>query len=72
MTLAMEGSSSLLPFITVDASDPYAMGLQIGKRFGSLIKNRISNDPVLHSRLMPFATSDEGKNLIQSLSVSNQ
>lgn len=61
-----------LPVITVDASDPYEMGLQIGRKFAPLIRSRISKDPVLLSQLMPFAASAEGQQLIQALSTSNK
>lgn len=61
-----------LPVIRVDASDPYRMGFEIGKKFAPLIKSRISKDPLLLSQLMPFAATEEGQQLIQSLSASNK
>ncbi|KAI5076774.1 hypothetical protein GOP47_0008839 [Adiantum capillus-veneris] len=61
-----------LPSIRVDASDPYYMGLQIGRRFQHLIKSRISKDPFLHSQLLPFASTHEGQQLIEAFSDSNK
>lgn len=65
-------SKDWLPSIKVNASDPYNMGLQIGRRFEHLIKSRISKDPFLHSQLLPFAATQEGQQLIEALSASNK
>lgn len=52
--------------------DSYELGFLIGERFSSVIRSRVDKDLILQKQLLPFASTDEGKSLIEALERSNQ
>lgn len=60
-----------IPSIQVSGK-PFDIGLQIGNRFKELINGRLSSDKALKTKLLPFYFSNEGKSLIEELTMSNR
>ncbi|XP_078174774.1 uncharacterized protein LOC144568341 isoform X2 [Carex rostrata] len=50
----------------------YEMGFLIGERFSSVVRSRVDKDLILQKQLLPFASTDEGKSLVEALERSNR
>ncbi|CAN1254218.1 hypothetical protein LINPERPRIM_LOCUS8571 [Linum perenne] len=65
-------SKGLELFEVGPCEDGYQMGLLIGKRFGNMIRSRLSTDLILQNQLLPFAQTPQGQHLITTLSENNK
>ncbi|KAJ3701100.1 hypothetical protein LUZ61_004805 [Rhynchospora tenuis] len=50
----------------------YEMGYLIGERFSNVIRSRVEKDLILQQQLFPFASTAEGKSLVEALETSNK
>ncbi|KAG8053094.1 hypothetical protein GUJ93_ZPchr0001g30324 [Zizania palustris] len=49
----------------------YALGVAVGRRFGEVIRSRMSRDLVLRQQLLPFASTAQAEPLLAALRAAN-
>jgi len=67
-----EGDQPWLPCLRFTGAPGYDLGVAIGKRFRNLIRSRLASDPALHSDMLPFVATEEGQQLVGSLTAANR
>uniref|UniRef100_A0A0D9UYF0 Peptidase C45 hydrolase domain-containing protein n=1 Tax=Leersia perrieri TaxID=77586 RepID=A0A0D9UYF0_9ORYZ len=50
----------------------YELGVAVGRRFGEAIRSRMRGDAVLRQQLLPFASTAEGRELVDALRDANR
>lgn len=67
-----EGDEPWLPWLRFSGAPGYEFGLAIGKRFRRMIRSRFASDPALHSEMLLFAATEDGKKLVAALTAANK